>query len=63
MSWQDNISSERPTITTHLECSMQHESYEAEKIHGLSRPGEPLRLRYDLEGSTEECIRADEEAV
>jgi threonine synthase len=34
---------------THLECSMSGEHYPANQIHGLSRAGKPLLVRYDLE--------------
>lgn len=35
-------------FVTHLECSMSGDMYEAGKIHGLSRIGKPLLVRYDL---------------
>jgi threonine synthase len=38
------------TFVTHLECSMTGELYEADTLHGLSREGWPLLVRYDLEG-------------
>jgi threonine synthase len=40
---------ERPTFVTHLECSATAERYEADQVHGLSREGKPLLVRYDLE--------------
>jgi threonine synthase len=36
------------TFVTHLECSYTGETYEADRIHGLSRAGKPLLVRYDL---------------
>jgi len=36
------------TFVTHLECSYTGETYEADRIHGLSREGKPLLVRYDL---------------
>ena len=36
------------TFVTHLECSMTGETYEADQIHGLSKAGRPLLVRYDL---------------
>ena len=48
--WNDNLMAERPTFVTHLECSMTGESHEADRLHGLSRAGWPLLVRYDLEG-------------
>jgi threonine synthase len=50
MNWQDNLTAERETFVTHLECSMTGERYEADRLHGLSRAGKPLLVRYDLEG-------------
>lgn len=46
----DNLTAERPTFVTHLECSMTGERYAADQLHGLSRVGRPLLVRYDLEG-------------
>jgi len=40
---------ERPTFTTHLECSLTGERYPADELHTLSRAGKPLLVRYDLE--------------
>jgi threonine synthase len=39
---------EYPTFVTHLECSDTGEVYDADQIHGLSRSGRPLLVRYDL---------------
>ncbi len=44
----DNLSAERPTFVTHLECSATGERYEADRIANLSRAGKPLLVRYDL---------------
>ncbi|MFS0771749.1 threonine synthase [Sphingomonas sp. 1P08PE] len=43
-----NITADRPGFVTHLECSMTGERYEADRLHGLSRVGRPLLVRYDL---------------
>jgi threonine synthase len=43
-----NLTTDRPTFVTHLECSMTGERYEADQLHGLSRVGRPLLVRYDL---------------
>jgi threonine synthase len=48
MSLNPNITVDRPTFVTHLECSMTGERYEADQLHGLSRVGRPLLVRYDL---------------
>jgi threonine synthase len=45
-----NLVEERPTFVTHLECSLTGERYPADQIHGLSRAGRPLLVRYDLAG-------------
>ena len=39
-----------PTFVTHLECSLTGEAYPADTVHGLSRAGKPLLVRYDLDG-------------
>ncbi|MEX2151437.1 MAG: threonine synthase [Steroidobacteraceae bacterium] len=41
---------EFPTFVTHLECSATGERYPADVLHGLSKAGKPLLVRYDLEG-------------
>src|SRR6185437_8866039 len=38
------------TFVTHLECGMTGERYEADRLHGLSKAGKPLLVRYDLSG-------------
>jgi threonine synthase len=45
-----NLTTERPTFVTHLECSATGERYEADQLHNLSRAGKPLLVRYDLAG-------------
>jgi threonine synthase len=39
-----------PSFVTHLECSLTGERYPADTLHGLSRAGRPLLVRYDLDG-------------
>jgi threonine synthase len=46
----ENLTVERPTFVTHLECSMTGERYPADELHNLSRAGKPLLVRYDLAG-------------
>jgi threonine synthase len=46
----ENLTAERPTFVTHLECSETGEHYPADQIHNLSRAGKPLLVRYDLAG-------------
>jgi threonine synthase len=46
----DNLTAERPTFVTHLECAYTGERHEADRVHNLSRAGKPLLVRYDLAG-------------
>jgi threonine synthase len=46
----ENLTAERPTFVTHLECSATGERYAADEVHNLSRAGKPLLVRYDLDG-------------
>ena len=46
----ENLTVERPTFVTHLECSATGERYPADELHNLSRVGKPLLVRYDLAG-------------
>jgi threonine synthase len=48
--YDDNLTTERPTFVTHLECSATGEHYKADEVHNLSRAGKPLLVRYDLAG-------------
>ncbi len=57
-----NLTSNRPTFVTHLECSMTGERYEADQRHGLSRVGRPLLVRYDLDAIKASLPRAMLEA-
>ncbi|TWA74488.1 threonine synthase [Azospirillum brasilense] len=50
MPFDSNLTTERPTFVTHLECADTGERYEADTVHNLSRAGKPLLVRYDLEG-------------
>ncbi|HVF95603.1 MAG TPA: threonine synthase [Sphingomonas sp.] len=44
-----NLTADRQTFVTHLECSLTGERYESDQLHGLSSAGRPLLVRYDLE--------------
>jgi len=44
----DNLTAERPTFVTHLECSATGARYPADELHNLSRERKPLLVRYDL---------------
>jgi threonine synthase len=50
LAYDDNLTAERPTFVTHLECSASGERYPADVLHNLSRAGKPLLVRYDLAG-------------
>lgn len=43
-----NLTEQRPTFVTHLECGLKGDRYEADQLHGLSQAGRPLLVRYDL---------------
>jgi threonine synthase len=43
-----NLTTERPTFVTHLECGLKGDHYQADVLHGLSKAGRPLLVRYDL---------------
>ncbi|MES2989581.1 MAG: threonine synthase [Pseudomonadota bacterium] len=62
MQHNDNLTAERETFVTHLECSMTSEHYAADMLHGLSRVGRPLLVRYDIEAAgkvlTKEALAA-----
>ena len=49
MRYDDNLTTERKTFVTHLECAATAERSPADQIHNLSRAGKPLLVRYDLE--------------
>jgi threonine synthase len=55
----DNLTTERKTFVTHLECSATGERYAADEIHNLSRVGKPLLVRYDLDG-VKQALSKDE---
>jgi threonine synthase len=48
--YEDNLTTERPTFVTHLECAATGERYPADTVANLSRAGKPLLVRYDLAG-------------
>jgi threonine synthase len=50
LHYDDNLTTERPTFVTHLECAETGERHAADKAHNLSRAGKPLLVRYDLQG-------------
>lgn len=50
MRHDDNLTADRATFVTHLECSLTGSRYEPDRLLGLSEAGRPLLVRYDLEG-------------
>ena len=46
---EDYCTVEIETFTSHLECGLTGERFEADQIHGLSSDGRPLLVRYDLD--------------
>ena len=50
MSASINLTEQRPTFVTHLECGMEGDHYPADTLHNLSKAGKPLLVRYDLAG-------------
>ena len=46
---RDNCNGERASFVTHLECAWSGERHAADRLHGLSRAGRPLIVRYDLD--------------
>jgi threonine synthase len=46
----ENLTVERPSFVTHLECAYTGERYPADEVHNLSRAGKPLLVRYNLDG-------------
>jgi threonine synthase len=55
--WDGNVGEDHPNFVTHLECSMTGEHYAAGEVHGLSRAGRPLLVRYDLESARGQLTR------
>jgi threonine synthase len=53
LRYDDNLTTERKTFVTHLECAATGERYPPDQIHNLSRAGKPLLVRYDLDGARE----------
>ncbi len=59
MLYNDNLTADRPTFVTHLECGLTGERYDADTLQGLSRVGRPLLVRYDLDGVRAALTPAD----
>ncbi|WP_339733442.1 threonine synthase [uncultured Gimesia sp.] len=50
---------ESQTFVTHLECGMEHDRYEADQLHGLSKAGKPLLVKYDLNALAQSVSQAE----
>jgi len=59
MSSDQNLTQERPTFVTHLECGLTGKSYPADQVHNLSEAGRPLLVKYDLEGIKKAVTKED----
>jgi threonine synthase len=57
LRFSENLTTERKTFVTHLECSATGERYAADEIHNLSKAGKPLLVRYDLDGVKKELTK------
>ncbi|MCA9130670.1 MAG: threonine synthase, partial [Planctomycetales bacterium] len=44
----NNSTAQLPNFVSHLECGLQGDTYPAHQLHGLSKAGKPLLVRYDL---------------
>ncbi|MFP6576646.1 MAG: threonine synthase, partial [Pirellulaceae bacterium] len=53
MQNNENLTTERPTFVTHLQCGMAGDHYAADQVHELSKAGKPLLVKYDLKGLAE----------
>lgn len=49
VTWTQNLTADRATFVSHLECGLNGDRYDADVIHGLSQAGRPLLVRYDLD--------------
>lgn len=59
MQINKNLSVQRPTFVSHLECGLQGDHYAADQIHGLSGAHKPLLVKYDLGGLSAAVERED----
>jgi threonine synthase len=55
----ENLTAERASFVTHLECAYTGERHNADEVHNLSRAGKPLLVRYDLAGVAKALSRAE----
>ncbi len=57
MQNSENLTTERSTFVTHLECGMAGDHYTADQVHELSQAGKPLLVKYDLPALAEAVSR------
>ncbi len=56
---EDNLTTERPTFVSHLECGATGTKVSPDQIYNLSEAGKPLLVRYDLEAVGKAVSRDD----
>ena len=56
---EDNLTTERPTFVTSLQCAATGASLPPDRIYNLSEAGKPLLVRYDLQGVGQALARDD----
>lgn len=54
-----NLTTDRPTFVTHLECGLKGDRYDADVLHGLSNAGRPLLVRYDTKALSAAVSKED----
>jgi threonine synthase len=59
LAHDDNLTADRPSFVTHLDCALTGERYPADEVHNLSRAGKPLLVRYDLAGIAKALNKAE----
>ncbi|MCP4888355.1 MAG: threonine synthase [Planctomycetaceae bacterium] len=55
----DNTTDQHPTFVTHLECGLEGDHYPADQVHGLSKAGKPLLVKYDLQALSQAVRKED----
>ena len=56
---EDNLTTERPTFVTKLQCAATGASLPPDRIYNTSEAGKPLLVRYDLDGVGQALARDD----
>jgi threonine synthase len=55
----NNLEIDRPTFVTHLECGLDGDRYESDRIHRLSKAGRPLLVKYDMDAVAGSVSKTD----